>query len=306
MHKRPPVLFCFMVLIFFLTALSASGTMVEGGYAGIETCMECHEEQYETYLKNDHAIKKDPRTPASQRQCESCHGAGAAHAEEEDPEKIVSLDPDSRVPRAKKNDMCLQCHSQGKLSMWHGSQHEVRALVCSDCHSIHKGLPKSRSKPTEIETCTRCHKRIRAELLRQSHHPIREGKITCGDCHNPHGTIADGLVEAQTKNLKCFECHAHIRGPFLWEHPPAVENCLTCHTPHGSTHAFLLNGKTPYLCQRCHSNAGHGGELYARTAGQSGESVYRVLNNRAFYRACLNCHVTVHGSNHPSGKTLLR
>ena len=31
-----------------------------------------------------------------------------------------------------------------------------------------------------------------------------------------------------------------------------------------------------------------------------------VLNNKVFYRACLNCHVAIHGSNHPSGKTLLR
>jgi hypothetical protein len=30
------------------------------------------------------------------------------------------------------------------------------------------------------------------------------------------------------------------------------------------------------------------------------------LNNRAFYRGCLNCHNAIHGSNHPSGKALTR
>jgi DmsE family decaheme c-type cytochrome len=277
-----------------------------GDYAGIETCLECHEESHESFLKNRHAVKGDPRTPGARQGCESCHGPGAAHAEEEDPEKILSLGMKSALSAEKKNAICLGCHTRGKLARWHGSEHDVRGLSCADCHSIHGGLAKSRSTPTELGVCTQCHKRIRADLLRQSHHPIREGKIKCMDCHNPHGAIADRLVDAQYINLKCYECHADTRGPFLWQHPPALEDCLSCHRPHGSTHDSLLKAKTPYLCQRCHSNTGHGGELYARRANQAEEPVYRVLNNRVFYRNCLNCHVTIHGSNHPSGRTLLR
>lgn len=297
---------CSVVIIIVVTTGFALGNEDSGGYAGSETCLECHEEQYETYLKDYHAIKGDPRNPAAKHSCESCHGPGANHAEEEDIETILALGPKSDVPAEKQNEACLECHTKGKLILWHGSQHEDRILVCSNCHSIHKGYKKSLSKLSETEVCVQCHKPIRSQLYRRSRHPIKEGKIKCGDCHNPHGTIADHLVDAQYVNLKCLECHADIRGPFLWEHPPTVENCLTCHTPHGSTHVALLNGKTPYLCQRCHSNQGHAGELYARTASQANQSVYRVLNNKAFYRACLNCHVSVHGSNHSSGKTLLR
>ncbi|MES0398123.1 MAG: cytochrome c3 family protein, partial [Syntrophobacteria bacterium] len=98
----------------------------------------------------------------------------------------------------------------------------------------------------------------------------------------------------------------NLRGPLLWEHPPVVEECLTCHTPHGSPRTPLLKAKMPYLCQRCHSNVGHPSQLQARSSSESGQSVYRVLNNRGFYRACLNCHVQIHGSNHPSGKSLMR
>jgi len=37
-----------------------------------------------------------------------------------------------------------------------------------------------------------------------------------------------------------------------------------------------------------------------------GLSAFQALNNRAFYRNCLNCHSQIHGSNHPSGKSLGR
>ena len=306
MIKKKFLLLTPMIFILFVTSGFALGSEESGGYAGSETCLECHEDQYETFLKNYHAVKGDPRTPASKDMCESCHGPGAVHAEDEDIESIISMGRDSDVPAEKQNAMCLECHTKGKLILWHGSEHEERILSCTDCHSIHKGHKKSLSKPSEIEVCLQCHKPIRVQMFQRSRHPIREGKIKCGDCHNPHGTIADKLVDAQYVNMKCLECHADVRGPFLWEHPPSVENCLTCHTPHGSPHVALLNGKTPYLCQRCHSNQGHAGELYARTANQANQSVYRVLNNRAFYRACLNCHISIHGSNHSSGKTLLR
>jgi len=305
MNEKKFFIFVGIMPVLFLV-LIVQNSEGEGDYAGTAACMECHEDQYENYKNNYHAAKGDPRTPAARKGCESCHGPGAVHAEEEDQKKIISLSPRSPLPSEKKNAPCLECHTKGKLALWHGSAHENRALSCSDCHRIHGGFAKSRARPTQREVCIRCHKRIRAELLRQSHHPIREGKIKCGDCHNPHGTIADKLVDAQYVNIKCFACHADVRGPFLWEHPPAVEDCLTCHTPHGSPRNALLKGKMPYLCQRCHSDKVHSGNLYARDANQAGQSVYRVLSNRVSYRACLNCHVTIHGSNHPSGKTLLR
>ena len=219
---------------------------------------------------------------------------------------LLTLRAQAPEPSEKKNAVCLTCHARGRRTLWHGSDHETRDMACANCHSIHQGFPHNLSKPAETEVCTQCHKRIRSELLRQSHHPIREHKIKCTDCHNPHGAIAEKLVTAEYVNLKCFECHANLRGPFLWDHPPVIEDCITCHTPHGSVHRALLRTKVPYLCQRCHSNVGHAGQLYARSTNQSGQSVYRVLNNRAFYRGCLNCHISIHGSNHPSGKGWLR
>ena len=298
--------FFLTIILVFLTGVAAQGRDVNGDYAGLERCTECHEEQYKTYRESYHGIKGDPRTPAADRACESCHGPGAGHAEEEDIEKILLLGPKSPTPAEEINATCLECHTKSKQSLWHGSTHEERDVSCTNCHSIHGGHTKNLAKRTQIGVCNQCHQDVKAELMRQSHHPIREGKIKCMDCHNPHGSIADKLIDAQYVNLKCFECHAETRGPFLWEHPPVVEDCITCHTPHGSSRSPLLRAKTPYLCQRCHANVAHPSTLYARRSNQAGQSVYVALNNRAFYRSCLNCHGSIHGSNHPSGKSLLR
>jgi hypothetical protein len=63
----------------------------QAGYAGSETCMECHEEYYASYMKDRHAVKADPRTPAAGLGCEACHGPGAAHAGSDGEEPIRSL-----------------------------------------------------------------------------------------------------------------------------------------------------------------------------------------------------------------------
>ncbi|MFC1867819.1 DmsE family decaheme c-type cytochrome, partial [Thermodesulfobacteriota bacterium] len=244
---------------------------VSGGadYAGPQVCAECHGEAHENFMKNGHAVEADPRKPAAKFGCESCHGPGTGHAEDEDINKILSLGPDSPLPAEKKNAACLACHENGKQSLWHGSEHESRGLSCSECHSIHSGKADGLSRVKENQLCIRCHKQIRSQLIRQSRHPLREGKIGCNDCHNPHGSTADKLIDAQNINTKCFECHAEKRGPFLWDHPPVTEDCQVCHTPHGSTRNALLKGRMPYLCQRCHSDQVHSGNLYARNAGQA-------------------------------------
>jgi len=104
----------------------------------------------------------------------------------------------------------------------------------------------------------------------------------------------------------CYQCHAEKRGPFMWQHPPVDENCLSCHTPHGSNHAKLLQSKPPLLCQSCHDESRHPGTIYTRFETFQGGATSG--KNRMFARACLNCHSAIHGGNAPSlrGQTHVR
>jgi predicted CXXCH cytochrome family protein len=79
----------------------------------------------------------------------------------------------------------------------------------------------------------------------------------------------------------------------MFEHPPVIENCLNCHTPHGSNHGKLLIRKPPQLCQSCHDADFHSSFSYSADNTFSGTRP----QNRMYARACLNCHSNIHGSN---------
>ena len=73
--------------------------------------------------------------------------------------------------------------------------------------------------------------------------PVREGKMSCSTCHNPHGSISNvkALRVGSSVHEACTTCHTEMRGPVLWEHAPVRENCATCHDPHGSSNDRMLN-----------------------------------------------------------------
>lgn len=297
------------------TGAAATGT-APAAFVGPQICQACHFDRYESYENSPHGLTGDPRSPASRNACETCHGPGGQHVAGGGGREVggmVTLDREKMSPSAI-NEVCLTCHSRGIVALWPGSVHESRDLACTNCHAIHGGNERLLKAESQPSTCIECHRQIRAQLMRPSHHPIREGKLVCADCHNPHGTTAERLISATTINEKCYECHAEKRGPFLWEHPPVRESCLSCHEAHGSTHEPLLTVKRPLLCQRCHSAVGHPSVLWTRTeeeaaAGQTAFETRRFFGQSAqklFMRSCTNCHVNLHGSNHPSGKLFHR
>jgi DmsE family decaheme c-type cytochrome len=172
-------------------------------------------------------------------------------------------------------------------------------------------------KPSITETCQTCHQQQRAEFRKGSHMPVPEGKMTCEDCHNPHGSSSPRLLKADTVNDLCYTCHAEKRGPFIWEHAPVRENCLNCHYPHGSANDKLLKQSRPMLCTSCHNNVGNMGQFYRHPAanaygnpstGAAAPTGNNTLGDdvRSRGRSCQNCHSQIHGSNAPDGNRFRR
>jgi DmsE family decaheme c-type cytochrome len=158
-------------------------------------------------------------------------------------------------------------------------------------------------KTTETQTCAACHRTQVAKTERAvAHMPVREGKMSCSSCHNPHGSVSNvkALKVGSSVVESCTSCHTEMRGPVLWEHAPVRENCATCHDPHGSSNDRMLNVRMPMLCQRCHVATRHPASIYDNAAITTNKS------NRMFGRSCVNCHSNVHGSNHPSGQFYMR
>jgi DmsE family decaheme c-type cytochrome len=283
------------------TPAASAGTVSAAGaatYVGSDVCAACHNEEAEHLAKTPHG--KAGFAHLSTNGCETCHGPGSAHvANPDDPALQPRID---RLAPAEQSKICVTCHSGGEQFFWRGSRHETRNLSCVTCHSVHsfKSERAQLKSTTAMEQCFTCHKDTRAEIWKTSHHPIREGKISCADCHNPHGSQTAKMIRGASVNEQCYTCHTEKRGPFLWEHAPVRESCLNCHTPHGSNHLKLQKTSVPYLCQQCHANTRHPGTLYdgSTLANQSRAS------NRIFNRACVDCHSAIHGSNNPSSPYL--
>ena len=305
MRRLILVLPIILFILFLSGPVPQESWAQEGGYVGTEICKGCHEDRFETYMISTHSKKALPGSPASKEGCESCHGPGAAHVEKSGEGGVGIFIFSKRIADAKsKTAKCLSCHGDTKdLSFWDMAKHKSADVSCDNCHTVHSGTRKN-LKAQQPDLCNICHRSIRSEQNKSSHHPIREGKLKCTDCHDHHGGFGPKMIKANTNNDLCYQCHAEKRGPYMWEHPPVEENCLTCHTPHGSNHNKLLVSKAPELCQSCHDWTQHPGTIYTRFNTFQGNA----KSNRMFARACLNCHSAIHGSNAPAarGKTHVR
>jgi DmsE family decaheme c-type cytochrome len=299
-------------------ALGLLGLVATAGAAGVDAaasaaCVKCHdEEDLPDNSRHAHAVATDARTPT----CVSCHGPSTAHvAKPSDNRPDRLFGKKANLPVSDLNGACLTCHQKdAKRALWGGSQHETADLACSTCHQNHTNKDRALARVTQTDICFTCHKEQRTQLAKPSHHPIPEGKMSCSDCHNVHGSAGPKLAKRDSTNATCFTCHAEKRGPFVHSHEPVAEDCAICHNPHGSTVAAMLKTRPPILCQQCHTphvSGGVGavggqpgvfppaapGQLSSAITGTTGgKNVVNIWQGRS----CTNCHTQVHGSNNPS------
>ncbi len=289
------ILLCFALVA--LPAMAQTKKLVPGAEKTSTQCSACHEPVVKQYLATRHG-KAEKFDITGYESCASCHGDVAAHAQSGDPSKISNP---SKLQPMESSAKCLSCHlNQHNRTFWQGSAHESSNVGCLSCHSIHhaKSPEKLLVRSSENLTCIACHTEQRKAQTQRSTHlfrdELRRATMQCSDCHNPHGSPTGKMLRANSLNDTCYKCHTEKRGPFLWQHSPVQENCMNCHTAHGSNNPNLLTIRAPQVCQSCHMQGKH-------------QTVSGFANSPwIFNRACLNCHSKIHGSNHPSGLKLQR
>jgi DmsE family decaheme c-type cytochrome len=269
---------------------------------GADTCITCHSDIGANFRHAFHAQQGV--------ECEQCHGPGSLHVQGGgDISKIISF---SHRSAADANGVCLSCHAKdARIRNWLTGTHASNSIRCIDCHQTHSYGGKSASpkeaslnlmSPGHVtavedlvpetkalmqprwqanEACLRCHESQRGQMSLPYHHPLREGKMSCADCHDPHGGPAGNNLRVANTNQLCLSCHAQYRGPFAYQHPPVTENCMLCHSPHGSPNTNLLSVSEPALCLQCHAGHHNGAGL--------------PLADR-----CTNCHGSIHGTDVPT------
>lgn len=211
------------------------------------------------------------------------------------------------------NKVCSECHSNytrifmaSPHSRVHIAAPKMLGLTgCESCHgpgSKHAAGGGGRGKfivnpRKDPASCFRCHLEIQAEFNLPHHHPIVEGRMNCGQCHDPHGSdikkTSGGLAMARL-NESCAQCHREQTRPFVFEHEALREGCTVCHTPHGSVNAKLLVERDANLCLKCHA------QLQGAIVPE-GDIYIGKVPHAFFLRqgTCWSagCHTAIHGSN---------
>ncbi|MFV9645211.1 MAG: GSU2203 family decaheme c-type cytochrome [Desulfobacterales bacterium] len=320
-EKLLVVVFAGLFIILFHSGCAQEGfvrkqavcpTIAGASHVGDQSCLDCHEEVVEGFQKTIHGRIADFEVVGLSKGCESCHGHGSIHAEDGDPASIISF---KDISKGEASAVCLKCHTSGSLMDWQGSEHSLSDVGCINCHQVHSRTKRLLAQP-EPKLCNDCHQDIRVKTLYPSHHPIKEGKMVCSECHQAHGGFLKNLKTEERLNDLCLDCHASKQGPFAFEHEPVVESCVTCHEPHGTVANNLLVQNEPFLCLQCHQFHFHAGkfgdtgtvtDIYGRSI-TSGPQSWRM----AYTTKCTQCHSQIHGSDLPSqgvsgqGKALTR
>ncbi|MCA9400897.1 MAG: hypothetical protein KC713_04680 [Candidatus Omnitrophica bacterium] len=217
----------------------------------------------------------------------------------------IRLYPNTNGAEYVGMETCVTCHEDEHREYQLSSHARIEiktddgTLVqgCETCHgpgSMHvdagggKGTMIKADKNPQM--CFSCHSDKEMEFRLPYRHPVLEGKMSCTDCHNIHGSDKNPwtLTSLDGTSGVCFNCHKEQRGPFVYEHEAMREGCTNCHNVHGAINDKMLIVRDNNLCFKCHSQAD-----MSVTIGDSDHS------GRLDEGTCFSggCHTAVHGSN---------
>lgn len=268
-------------LVLAASLVPSAGPELPQGWVGLATCTTCHDETARAFVNGPHGramalVRGDVLNEA----CESCHGAGAAHAADPAATNI-------RIPSASSPEVpgvCANCHPWPAAALeMQTPAHQRAGVSCLACHqSGHRsGGGEKLLRNDELALCGSCHGRQRVEFNLPFAH--RDGRVSlaCTSCHSVHQNLANPGGPAGAPDRRCVNCHPEKRGPFVYPHPALeVAGCTRCHQPHGSPNPQLLVRHEPSaVCLECHTDT---------------PAFHNVCNPT--YRQCLACHPAVHGS----------
>ncbi len=207
--------------------------------------------------------------------CEQCHGPGAAHVS--DPKNSVIVNP-AKLDFVRANDVCVQCHSQGRPIQtpldgvyydWPVGYRPGKRLSDYWILEEHKLGEESFTHWPEGSA----HKnRMQGNDFVQS--AMYTHGVTCFSCHDVHGTenYAELLKPASAVCLSCHGPQSPLgpRDKMHSQHSAEKAQCIDCHMPkianqiadlkvRSHTFRFISPSETerygvPNPCTSCHTD----------------------------------------------------
>ena len=241
-------------------------TSDKSGYVGPEVCAGCHADTAKSWAMTIHR-KTLFNKESSRKGCEGCHGPGGPHvAAGGDPTKIVRF---KTLKPSQANDICLKCHKQSDLTLWHTGLHARAKLSCTNCHDPHS--PGEKTLLNDIENG-----KLQLEgLTRAIDQAVIEGNIAAegseekaaanekvAQLKTERNALRDKLKGVETLYQRtaepyvCYNCHKsqQVQSKMPSHHPipEGKMSCSSCHSPHGGQISMLTQESVVDTCFRCH------------------------------------------------------
>ncbi len=110
---------------------------------------------------------------------------------------------------------------------------------------------------TDSKTCAECHEdKAKGKFV---HSAVAMGCTSCHEVRSIKGVTRIKLITSTPQAL-CITCHADMNAATIHGtvHPPAVRDCIKCHSPHQSDNKYQLlkptsGDKGQNLCLECHT-----------------------------------------------------
>jgi predicted CXXCH cytochrome family protein len=222
-------------------------------------------------------------------------------------ERAIVAPPQIAGAKYVGSKQCAECHDD--ITSHFASASHARLIAqgsnaqetgCESCHgpgSLHVkaggGAGTIINPKNSPDTCFQCHLDKRAKFSLPNTHPVLAGKMSCGDCHDPHrGSARPGnATELARANETCIKCHLQQGGPFVFEHEAVREGCVACHDPHGTVNAKMLRIRNQNLCLQCHFQQ----QTAPGVLMIGGRDHASFITRGDCWSA--GCHEAVHGSN---------
>jgi formate-dependent nitrite reductase cytochrome c552 subunit len=195
------------------------------GYAGSQSCAQCHENIHAAWQNTRHAqafsapiFQRDWTQLGSQVSCLECHTTGYDALTGKYAEAGVTCEachgpfqpnhPDAPMPITPDANLCGTCHKT-TTDEWRASVHGQEGIQCQDCHNPHSQTPKAASV---TELCTTCHQNPGTSFTHSTH---ANAGLECSNCHmftNPRtNDPIEGLVPTghtfTVGSDACIACH---------------------------------------------------------------------------------------------------
>lgn len=162
--------------------------------------------------------------------CEDCHGPGEIHVRQtknnelsDIPEYVKTIVNPVKLSPERRNDVCLQCHLEGKSWALHDSTgwFDFRpGLLLKDQRSVYINSEQTKHTFLVANTGNRL---FLSPCFKGSH-----GQLTCDFCHPSHNTYEVDQVKFNRQT--CMRCHPMDGLPMRESRfSESRENCNRCH-----------------------------------------------------------------------------